>query len=662
MSEQNLLTLIKAQVWKYKSIEDSTPVDIAEDVTVLVGKNESGKTAFLEGIHKALPLQKAKYDHVADYPRKDLVKYRPLHEAKNYERVVQLTFRIAEPLAHRINAEVFGGAEIIAAGTTFQRDSTIGNTHTVSFSIDQRAALAALHSALSDLEHVDDVFSESATLSDVLASIEALKLPAGNKLATFAAQWRQRQLPEDRQREGTWELVTGHVWNAYIAPALPKFLYFDDYKLLEGKVNLPALKGRLDAKQLGESDETALGLIELAGTSLQELTSDAGYENAKAKLEAIGASITDKIFEFWKQNQELDVEFDLKADPKDKPPFNAGVNLYIRIKNRRHRVTVPFDQRSKGFIWFFSFLVWFDAVQSRTETEDSLILLLDEPGLNLHALAQADFLSYIRDLSAKHQIIYTTHSPFMVDSERLGDVRVVEDLTKEGTKVTSELAGSSNESVFPLQAALGYSIAQNLFIAKQNVLVEGPADLIMLQHMSALLESSGKPGLGDAILVPVGGLDKLATFVALLGSNKLRLAVLHDRASSPHQKLEDLVRQKLIERKRVLDFSMFIDPQPSEADIEDLVPQAAYIEAFNAAYTKELKGTTLKAKDLGKEPRIVTRIDKWLAAKGIQLLKDGGFNHYRVAQALLQSLDARSFKPTELQRFERLFARIAEVL
>lgn len=656
MPDTNLLTLIKAQVWKYKSIEDSTAVDIAEDVTVLVGKNESGKTAFLEALHKALPLGTAKYDHVADYPRKDLVKYRPQHDAKNFERVVQLTFRIEEALADKINAEVFSGTKLIAAGNTFHRDTTIGNTTAIGISVDQKRVLEALRKPLADLEHVDEVFGGATSLTDVIEKIDALQLPADSKLAVFAATWKGRAITPTG-----WGLVDGHIWQTYISPALPKFLYFDDYKLLEGKLNLQTLKQRFDSKQLTDADETALGLIELAGTTLQELSSDEGYENAKAKLEAIGASITDQIFKFWKQNQELDVEFDLKTDPKDTPPFNAGVNLYVRIKNRRHRVTVPFDQRSKGFIWFFSFLVWFDAVQSRTSTQDALILLLDEPGLNLHALAQADFLAYIRDLSAKHQIIYTTHSPFMVDSERLADVRVVEDRTAEGTKVTSELAGSSSESVFPLQAALGYSIAQNLFIAKKNVLVEGPADLILLQHMSSLLEASGKQGLGDAILVPVGGLDKLATFVALLGSNKLQLAVLHDRASTPHQKLEDLVRQKLIERKRVLDFSMFLEPQPSEADVEDLIPQDAYIAAFNATYAKELKNP-LKAKDLGKEPRIVARIDKWLESKGIHLLKDGGFNHYRVAQALLQSLTANSFKSEELARFERLFARIGEVL
>lgn len=180
--------------------------------------------------------------------------------------------------------------------------------------------------------------------------------------------------------------------------------------------------------------------------------------------------------------------------------------------------------------------------------------------------------------------------------------------------------------------------------------------------MGGLLEATGKQGLGDAILVPVGGLDKLVTFVALLGSNKLKLAVLHDRASGPHQKLEDLIRQKLIERKRVLDFSMFLDPVPSEADIEDLLPADAYIAAFNQAYARELNGLTLTVAELGSQPRMIERINQWLKAKDITLLKDGGFNHYRVAQAVLPALTAATLKPDELERFERLFSKVGEVL
>jgi len=186
--------------------------------------------------------------------------------------------------------------------------------------------------------------------------------------------------------------------------------------------------------------------------------------------------------------------------------------------------------------------------------------------------------------------------------------------------------------------------------------------LILLQHMAALLESDGKQGLGDSILVPVGGLDKLATFVALLGANKLKIAVLHDRASSPHQKLEELVRQKLIERKRVLDFSMFLDPQPSEADIEDLLPIGHYLEAFNTAYKKELNGIKLIQAELGEHPRLVERINIWLKWKGINLLKDGGFNHYRVAQAVLPSLTLPNMDAKELKKFELLFTKISDVL
>lgn len=648
-----MLTLVNAQVWKYKSIEDSTPVNLASDVTVLVGKNESGKTAFLEALYKALPLGKAKFDYIADYPRKDLIRYRPQHDAKNYHKTAELTFQIDKSLAKIINQNDFGGCEIVVPGMTFTRNTTIANTNTIGFQIDQKAALEALKKPLADLEHADAVFSDVRTLDESIDKIEALGLPADSKLAIFAAEWRKRA----SDSKG-WGLVDGYIWKEYLSPKLPKLLYFDDYKILTGKINLPTLQQRETSQQLTESDETALGLLELAGTSVSELMSDEGYESAKAKLEAIGLDITQKIFQFWKQNQDLDVEFDLKSDTKDIAPYNSGVNLYIRIKNRRHGVTVPFDQRSKGFIWFFSFLVWFDAVQSRMDTKNDLVLLLDEPGLNLHALAQADFLSYIRELSQQHQIIYSTHSPFMVESSRLEDVRIVEDRPKEGTKVSSELAGSSDESVFPLQAALGYSIAQNLFIAKKNILVEGPADLILLQHIGALLEAVGKQGLADAILVPVGGLDKIATFVALLGANKLKIVVLHDRASKPHQKLEDLVRQKLIERKKILDFSMFREDAANEADIEDLIPADLYVKAFNVAYAKELKGVELVTADLGDHPRILERINQWLEKNDIKLLKDGGFNHYRVAQSVLTELNVAALKDEDIARFERVFTRI----
>ena len=101
---------------------------------------------------------------------------------------------------------------------------------------------------------------------------------------------------------------------------------------------------------------------------------------------------------------------------------------------------------------------------------------------------------------------------------------------------------------------------------------------------------------------------------------------------------------------------------PSEADIEDLLPTDAYIAAFNRVYVKELKGLALKTSELGAQPRIVERINHWLKEKDILLFKDGGFNHYRVAQAVLPALKASSLSPEELGRFERVFIKLNGVL
>ena len=93
-------------------------------------------------------------------------------------------------------------------------------------------------------------------------------------------------------------------------------------------------------------------------------------------------------------------------------------------------MTVPFDDRSKGFVWFFSFLAYFSQIE---RGDRDLVLLLDEPGLSLHAKAQGDFLRLIENrLAPKHQVVYTTHSPFMIDARKLDRIRTVEDVDGKG--------------------------------------------------------------------------------------------------------------------------------------------------------------------------------------------------------------------------------------
>ncbi len=515
-------------------------------------------------------------------------------------------------------------------------------------------------------------------IRDIPGAIAALGLTEKDK--SWLARIQQRI---DKTK---WDSIVGwEVWE-WLKPHMPKFAFFGEYELLPSKINLTDLANRVTQAQTWKAqnpDQPArnapkvfesqhrgvLALLRMADISVEDFTRPSGYEPLKARLESVSIQLTDQILEFWKQNEDLEVEVDIKTDPSDVAPFNNGPNLYLRIKNRRHRgVSTPFRQRSRGFTWFFSFLVWFDSVQHQLEGNRELrgrdlILLLDEPGLNLHALAQADFLRYIDDLSTKHQVLYTTHSPFMVHTDRLHQVRVVEDRVKVGTVVSDTVSSSDPRTIFPLQAALGWTLAQNLFISERNLLVEGPSDLLYLKALSSILETMGRVGLREEItIVPAGGLDKVVTFIALLGASGLKLAILHDYKGRPEQKLEDLVKQKLISPKAVLDASQFRDltslgKSGRPSDTEDLLSPGLYLDYFSRTFEKQLGGKKVTETDLPPGDRILHRIESYLAGAGTPLRPSGGFNHYAVASKFVSD-PPESVDPDTLARFEALFRAV----
>ena len=175
-----------------------------------------------------------------------------------------------------------------------------------------------------------------------------------------------------------------------------------------------------------------------------------------------------------------------------------------------------------------------------------MIILLDEPGLNLHAKAQADLLKYIeQELKPKHQVIYKTHSPFMVPTNDLASVRIVEDVERGGellgTKVSEDSLSVTKDTLFPLQGALGYEITQSLFIGKNTLLVEGPSDILYLKAASEVLKQKGRTHLDERwVICPAGGLDKVPAFLSLFSGNWLNVAVLTDIANGDKRKIERL--------------------------------------------------------------------------------------------------------------------------
>ena len=423
---------------------------------------------------------------------------------------------------------------------------------------------------------------------------------------------------------------------------LPKFLYFDEYNELPGRISIPFLQSA-DEDALDTRERTALALLRFAGVEAEDFD-ESNYEDRRAAIEGARATLTQEVFEYWSQNTDLRVHLDLDykteaIDPERVPPY-----LELRVENLRHGVTLNFGERSRGFQWFFSFLAAFSEYR---DSDADFILLLDEPGLGLHASAQEDFLRYIdEDLARNHQVIYTTHSPFMVQPTEVERVRLVEDKEKIGTPVSNEPLGVSRDTAFPIQAALGYSLSQSLFLGPDNLIVEGPSDLLYLTAVSEHLRDAGRTHLDERwVIVPVGGLEKIPSFIALLGA-QLNVAVVVDGAAGGMQRLQDMIDKRVIEADRVLPLNQITGGK--EADVEDLFTDAFYVELLNASGVLP----KVKPSDLPKGNRITARVAKHLA--------DKRYDHYRPASYFtrhqadwLPKLD----EPT-LERFEQLFAEI----
>lgn len=623
------MKLLRARVQNYKSIDDSGWVDI-DQVTCLVGKNESGKTAWVQALCRLSPVpgQRADFDYELEYPRKRLQSYKRTHQDEPAV-VVQAVFELDDEEVATVEEQFGEGA---LTGRTVTVSKGYDNHTSWQIPYEERAIVrhlvaqaelpAAVASELGELERV-------AELRQRLTAMGAEPPQAAELLAVIEG-WRGKRI--------------GTAIVDVLASGLPRFFYFDDYSTMKGRIAIGALKQRRDSEQLTKSDLTLLALLDLVGVELEEFETLANQERLIASLEAAGNNISDEMFEFWSQNKNLKVEFRLNGpDPAAADPeLQQSNNLMIRIHNDRHRVSVLFDERSRGFVWFFSFLAYFSELEQAGE--HTLVLVLDEPGLSLHATAQGDFLRFIDErLAPDHQVIYTTHSPFMVEPTRLERVRTVEDTDQHGTRVSKEVLTTTKETVFPLQAALGYELAQTLFVGADNLLVEGPADYLYLQVISQHLASLGRTSLDPRwVIVPVGGLQNVPTFIALL-HNQLNVSVMVDGSQTGLQRIQHMVDRGLLDQDKMLALTEITHTK--SADIEDLFDEAFYLRLLKESGT----ATVAKGK-LGKGDRIVKRIEHALGES---------FDHHRPARHLLEHPELLAeLDEATLDRWELLIEEI----
>lgn len=660
------MRLASFRVRNYRSITDSGDVTVAR-ITALLGRNESGKSNLLRALCSLNPVEGFK----ALNPIKDFPRHRRLEECTDATPVVTSTWTLEE--ADREALLEFlpraTGVSKIVVGRAY-KNRTVSFPGLEPIAIDEVGlkakikkvaasvrALAQKQEDSSALEAAADAFEQStSSTKDIEAwAIDAI---AASKKLRIALASADSDLT-DKQEETLAELEglassiardkdAQKEARDWAVNAIPKFIYVDEYPELDGHQDINAYLHRKSHNQLDDSDRNFEKLCKVASLDpqkLQQLLGQNDQETRNQLANRASAVVTSEVKRLWK-DRALKIRFNLDAHHLD---------TFISDPTATYDVEVNLNDRSRGFQWFFAFYITFAADTDGGRAEDA-ILLLDEPGLYLHAKSQADLLRHF-EVDFTNQILYSTHSPFMVPTHSLGSVRTVNISEDSGTTVTNDPEGDAR-TLFPLQAALGYDLAQSLFVGPNNLVVEGVTDFWILSAVSAYLSDQGKASLsGELTMTPAGGAQKVSYMVALLTSEALNVLVLLDSERDSRAMKDDLLKAKLIREQNVVFVSEAFESAPKEADIEDLLDPDVYEALVREAYKTDLKGKFLTLNE--NVPRIARRVAAALEALEIP------FHKTRVTRLFLTKMASEPDKilsKGSAERFEALFKLINDRL
>lgn len=661
------MKLDQFQVLNFRSINDSGLIQ-ASKLTTLVGRNESGKSNLLLGLHSLKPPAGiTALSAIKNFPRD-----RRLSECTDETKVVE-TWWTLDAEEQRKLAEIFpraAGVVKVSVSRDYQGTRYIGfqGLPALRFSwADISAAAKKIKPVLiARANKAEDEARKSALLTAAnefeAAAIARLHSTAWAKgVAPTMVQVRQTLANIDAELTPNAEAALGELEalaeelpsdvdaqaaaRTWIVKQLPVFIYLDEYPDLPGHQNIADYLQRVAHKTVTPADENFEKLCKVADLDpkqLKKLQDSDDHETRNQLVNRASALVTGDIRRLW-NDRPLKVRLNLDA---------ANLDTLISDPNAVYDVEVNLDERSRGFKWFFSFFVTFAADTKGGPSEDAIILL-DEPGLYLHAASQGDLLRYfVNDIP--NQVLFTTHSPFMIPTDNLDSVRTVNITADRGTEVTNDPTGDSR-TLFPLQAALGFKLAQSLFVGPANIVVEGVTDFWFLSSASEYLREKGRVGLPiDLTITPAGGAQKVSYMVALLTSENLGVLVLLDDEKGARATSSELLKSKLIHADSVLFATEgFAAAAPTEGDIEDLIDPNIYEALVSEVYKKELGSKTLALN--AHIPRIVKRYEDAFEKVGLE------FQKTRPARLFLRKM---ALEPDKLMvgstgdRFEELFKTV----
>ena len=704
--------LDRFKVYNFRSIEESDWIDVSDN-SCLVGTNEAGKTNLLIALWKLRPANDEPIVPLDDFPRHLYSNYKTNKHSEDV--FIAADFILDEKLQQEVAKELccdlaqirkvlvrrlYNGEYKITFpyskidSYSAERVRLIFNefekalySNEIFLKEDESLQISIKTFIQSISEEIPENYFSKKEAEDIILSTQNFidkNFGKKKKLPDFFSQNLLEHIKKLHEAfEGKPIESTSEV-RQKILSKIPKFVYYSDYGNLDSEIYLPrviedfkrtdltvAARAKVrtlrvlfkfvnlspeEIYELGNDRRIVVKTLDynqrVVSTIEEDLTEEEINAWADKKrergilLRSAASQLTLSFKKWWLQG---DYIFEFEAD---------GNHFRINVSDKLRPEAIELEGRSRGLQWFFSFFLVF-LVETKEEHSNT-ILLLDEPGLSLHPIAQYDLAKFFRKLSEDNQLIYTSHSPFLIDMENLANVKAVYIDTETGrTKVSANLRYNETDavkSIYPVHAALGLTVSDTLLLGCLPVLVEGPSDQIYLNLIKRYLIGIGElKNSKEIVFIPTGGVKGMAPVAKLLSSRDDSLPqVLLDSDKAGKDYLKQLINGRYRDEKtKVLEVSQFLTD--GEYEIEDLVPTASIIQIIDRMYRCDQYFEDYYQNLLP----IVNQIELWANKNSIVLINGWKVDVARSAQNRFDKV--MESVPEQLkQSWIRLFRKIVE--
>lgn len=516
------------RIKNFRSIKDSGDCYLNPNITILAGKNESGKTNVLEGLEK---LNKNLKFEESDKPlhfKTDEPIQIEFHfeidnkEVKNILKKVEIDIKLGE------NKESF---TINIIKSSEERDYLIsGELVDVLKEKLQKLNDRLIKNAKKEVTKIYNIIKkystetiEEITLSgdesheEIIGKINSLIVIINEITPLVTEQSDGEKLNELRNevidiKSKTDTDSTIDRINREIISLKPQIILFNSFSdILPPEIPISDITNETKLKTDYKIVED---FIKLSDLDINALNQTQNRQTRKNIVNRASKVCSDVFGKYWKQDP---IEISVSYDEPFLSFFVQDIVWNGNSKEVKEEAYTP-KQRSKGLQWYMAFFLRLKA----EGLEKGNIILIDEPGLYLHAKAQKDVLELLEELSKENQIIFTTHSPYLIDPDKLAIIRLLirNDKTKE-TTIQNNFnfkKGADKDTLTPIITAIGLDLSQGItFSKKKNIVVEGVSDYFYMQAMLYFLKTKkGYEFPEDTALIPCIGHTTISTIVSLL--------------------------------------------------------------------------------------------------------------------------------------------------